>query len=180
MFRQIGQRLIRDGAVTHAVSVAELRAQLRLVDGEENDLFLAGLINRATAIVEMYTARVLTPATVECVYAGDGAELTIGICPINEVLSVSDGGATVNFTAPAVGYARRTVVKFDAMRKSDALKVTVKAGYRAGEVPPEMQVLVLTLAADLYEHPQVQEDKAIAENKIFRELLRSVSPIEVR
>ncbi|MBS1372063.1 MAG: hypothetical protein HPZ91_19135 [Lentisphaeria bacterium] len=164
MFEFIGQ----DSAVPAdaAVSAEELRSQLSLCDGEESDVLLLGLIRFAQGAVEARTQRLLSPRPIRLAYRGSGTAVDLHACPVNSVSSVTADGATVS-GAQLCAFGIRPRLTLPAA-VSGELVIAAECGYMPEKLPPELKMLVLELAADLYEHRESQSETALTENRTFR------------
>ena len=164
MFEFIGQR---DSIPAEtAVTTEELREQLSLCEGEETETLLQGLLRQAQGAIEARTQRMLSPRTVRLAYCGDGRELKLHACPVNSISTVTVNGEPVD-GAQVCAYGLRPRLTLPG-RVSGELVVTADCGYSAEELPPELKMLVLELAADLYEHRESQAETSLTENRTFK------------
>ena len=164
MWEFIGQRDTVPAAP--AATVEELRAQLSLCDGEESDTLLLGLLRQAQGAIEARTQRLLSPRAVQLAYRGDGAAVNLHACPVNSIASVEVNDESVT-GARLCGFGIRPRLTLPGAASGE-LVVTADCGYSAEELPPELKMLVLELAADLYEHRESQAETSLTENRSFK------------
>ena len=156
MWEFIGQRDTVPAAP--AATVEELRAQLSLCEGEESDTLLLA--------IEARTQRLLSPRSVQLAYRGDGAAVNLHACPVNSIASVEVNAEPVT-GARLCGFGIRPRLTLPGAASGE-LVVTADCGYSAEELPPELKMLVLELAADLYEHRESQAETSLTENRSFK------------
>ena len=164
MWEFIGQRDTVPAAP--AATVEELRAQLSLCEGEESDTLLLGLLHQAQGAIEARTQRLLSPRSIQLAYRGNGATVNLHACPVNSITSVEVNAEPVTGARLcAFGIRPRLTLPGAA---SGELVVTADCGYSAEELPPELKMLVLELAAELYEHRESQAETSLTENRSFK------------
>lgn len=164
MFEFIGQR--ETTPAEPAATVEELREQLSLCEGEESDTLLLGMILRAQGAIEARTQRMLSTRSVRLAYRGHGSELKLFACPVNSITSVeSDGEPVTGFRFSEFGIRPRLILPETC---GGELVVTADCGYSAEALPAVLKMLVLELAADLYEHRESQAETSLTENSTFR------------
>ena len=170
---------------TEPVTIAELKSQLRL-DGTDQDTMLTSLITSARQGVEKYLGRALITqiwqAFFDCFYY----EMHLPFAPYQSITHIkyydSDGNLqTLDsdyyqydlFSVPArikeaYGYNFPTT----RYEKLNAVEIQYVAGYGddTTDVPEPIRQLILGIAVDLYEHPEMNVELRINENKAYHYL----------
>ena len=142
------------------VSLAELKAFLRIGTGEE-DALLAGLVRSAAETCEAFTGRLLIARPVEETIAASTGWTRLGTGPASAIETVAalaaDGTAiplpagdyAIDIDAAAEGWVRLT-----APRDEKRVRVGYRAGLAEGPngLPEAVRQGVVRLAAHLYVH----------------------------
>lgn len=177
-------------ATAEPVTVAELRTWLRL-DDTSQDTMLNGMISAARIIVEQQTHRSLVQRTLKQSLSDfpDNGCIELLFPPLASVTSVAywdtDGTEqTIDSSNYIVDTNKRVGMIQEAdgytwpipYERSDAVNVTYVAGYSAdaSEVPEAAKILVKMLAADMYEHSEVQSELRLQGNNMYKYLLESL------
>lgn len=144
------------------VTLSEAKEAAR-IDFDDEDAFIAGLIEAATEHVQAVLGRQLMPATYELSLGGfpSSGRLSLPRAPVTEILSINyrdtDGAlqpfedflfwahADGPFLSPK-GWWPPTA------HRPDAVVVEFVAGFPTGKVPARAKLVILQLVAHWYEH----------------------------
>ena len=152
--------VVAEAAPALAVSLAELKAYLRVGTSEE-DALLAGLARSATDLCERFTGRLLIARRIEEMLPAGRQWLRLGAGPVRAIEAVAaldeTGGAealaadayAIDIDAAGEGWVRLT-----AARSERRLRVTYQAGLASdvNGVPEAMRQGIVRLTAHLYAH----------------------------
>lgn len=175
------RRVLVTAPTVEPVTLAEAKTQLR-IDGSDSDTEIAAMISAARDMVEQYTNRYWSLATVAVYFdkvpAGN-APLTLPIADLQSVDSVTyldSDQAEQSITGFTVDLGRQLLKYTAGWPEGVELKVTVTAGpdltaSPAEYVPPAVKAGILMTLADLYEHRTSQMTVTINENPAVSMLL---------
>jgi len=172
------------------VTVDEVKTQLRLLDFADHDTIIALYIAAARQAVEGSTGRQLITATRTINLDFFPGVIYLPYGPIQTVDSISyfaadntaqtlsaddydvDDASILPRIVPA--YGKTWPSTLDRVK---AVTVTYKAGYGnlAASVPAALRQVIISLAIDLYEHPEANTESKLTENKAYRMILERFS-----
>ena len=160
----MGAIVAEPGAI--CVSLAELKAFLRIASSEEEALF-AGLLRSATEMCEAFTGRALIERAVTETLAASGAWTRLGLSPVRAIegaaLLSADGSAVplaaqdyaIDIDAAGEGWVRLTgASSLAASGAQRRLRVSYRAGMAADAngVPESLRHGIVKLAGHLLTH----------------------------
>lgn len=173
MFQYIGEK---QGERSQAVTTAQLRSQLSLIDAD--DTFLSSLIMAAQGAVEGETRRLLTSREISLCYRGRGIVLSLDVSPVIELTSVTVDGVALE-GCEVSAYGLKPTLTFPQEVYGEVI-VTLEAGHSDDDpAPPELIQVVKMLAADMYEHREATAEKSLSENRNYRRIIDMHAIIEV-
>ena len=155
------------------VTLTEAKAAAR-VEVDDDDAFIAGLVDAATEHVQAVLGRQLMPATFELSLGGfpSSGRLALPRSPVTEVLSINyrdpDGALQTFedflFWAHTDGPFLSPKAWWPATaHRPDAVVVEFVAGFPAGQLPARVRTIILQLVAHWYEHREPSVAGTVAE-----------------
>lgn len=168
------RRVLVAAPTLEPVTLAEARTQLR-IDGSDSDTEVTAMISAARDMVEQYTNRYWSLATVAIYFdkvPPGNSSLYLPIADLQSVDSVTylDGSKTEQtVTGFTVDLGRQLLSLASGWPQGSMLKVTVTAGpdlsaSPAEYIPPAVKGAILMVLSDLYEHRTSQMTVTINEN----------------
>lgn len=162
----MGSLILQTGPTVEPVTLAELRAHLRIIDNADNS-YLTDAIPSARRVVERFLDRALNTQTWLMVRdTSPGKELWLPFSPLQSVTSINvhdwDDVATLVGTASYLVITDtepgRILLKdgstWPTHRNASSFKVVFVVGYgdAASDVPPSIKHGIKLLATKIYEH----------------------------
>ena len=156
------------------VSIEEAKAHLR-IDGDDEDVLIAGLIAAATGHIDGpdgWLGRAIGPQLLELRLDGDecGRCVSLPLPPVIELVSITytdASGATVNADLAAFALYDNDLCPAGAsfpwpsgVSRREAVRVRYRAGYPT--LPPAIRVAILLMVGDLYVNRQGGSDAGTA------------------
>lgn len=169
---------------TEPVTTAQVKNQLRL-DGTDQDTMISSLITAAREGVEKYLGRSLITQTWQVYFNDLLQEMQLPYPPYQSISHVkyydSDGVqqtlSTDYYQTDLVSIPGRIKESygytFPSVRynKMNAVEIQYVTGYGdADDVPAPIKQLIIAIAVDLFEHPELNIEYRIMENKTYRYL----------
>lgn len=164
------------------VTAADMRDYLRIPATDTgHDTLLSGLISATRIMLERTTGRIFCSSTYDVQFASfAGCELVLPVTPVQSITSITYKISNVSTTLASSQYELQDYKFFPSIKPawevswpdSDDNTVVVRVLAGAATVYDKIGVAIIkAIVADVFEHPEMQIEISLTENKAVQNLL---------